>query len=267
MLAEDAFLFDHALIRDATYAAVAKSERARLHEQLARWLDRREALDEVVGHHLEQAVLNRRDVGGDSDGLAREASDRLATAGAQAAWARNNRAAVSLLTRAIALLPRMDPRRLELECEVSVPLKNLWEWRAALELLDDVALRAVELGSRRLELRAGVEQIWPRLVSGDVDGEACTSAAHDAVRACASEGDLLGQARAWLTIVTLEGRLRGRFDAAAEAGKEGRRVLCALRDARRGGLRACVGDGGRPDTRRRGDGVLRVAARATRSPA
>ena len=49
--AEDAFLFDHALIRDATYAAIAKSERARLHEELARWLDRRGELDEIVGHH------------------------------------------------------------------------------------------------------------------------------------------------------------------------------------------------------------------------
>ena len=60
---DDAFLFDHALIRDATYAAVSKAERARLHEQLARWLERRGELDEVVGHHLEQAVENRRATG------------------------------------------------------------------------------------------------------------------------------------------------------------------------------------------------------------
>ena len=46
---DNAFEFDHALIRDATYAAVAKAERARLHEQLARWLDRNDELDENAG--------------------------------------------------------------------------------------------------------------------------------------------------------------------------------------------------------------------------
>jgi hypothetical protein len=64
---EDAFLFDHALIRDATYAAIAKSERARLHEELARWLDRRGEFDEIVGHHLEQASIYRRETGEEAD--------------------------------------------------------------------------------------------------------------------------------------------------------------------------------------------------------
>ncbi len=216
---EDAFLFDHALIRDATYAAVAKTERARLHEQLARWLDRRGELDEIVGYHLEQAVLNQLEVGGSAEHLVEEASERLARAGRQAAWARDNRAAVSLLTRATVLLPRTDVRRLELECELSVPLKNLWEWRAALDLLDDVAVRAADLGNRRLELRARVEQVWPRLTSGEYDVEAASSTALDAVRVCESEGDLLGLARAWFLLVTVEGRLRGQFDGAFEAAR------------------------------------------------
>ena len=215
----DAFLFDHALIRDATYAAVAKSERARLHEQLARWLERRDEPDEIVGYHLEQAVLCRLEVGVSTDHLAEEASERLARAGGQAAWARDNRAAVSLLTRASALLPRTDPRRLELECELSVPLKNLWESRRAFELLDDVAARAVESGNRRLELRARVEQVWPRLISGDVDLEGVLSITQACIRACEDEGDLMGLARTWLLVLTVERRLRGRFDAAVEAGR------------------------------------------------
>ena len=216
---EDAFLFDHALIRDATYAAVAKTERARLHEQLARWLDRRGELDEIVGYHLEQSALLHLELGGDANHLVEEASERLARAGRQAAWARDNRAAVSLLTRAIALLPRTDLGRLELECEVSVPLKNVWEWRAALDLLEDVAVRAADLGARRLELRARVEQFWPRLVSGEVDVAAAQRTALDAVRVCESEDDHLGLARAWILLAMLEGRLRGQFDRAAEAAR------------------------------------------------
>ena len=78
---DDAFLFDHALIRDATYAAVAKFERAQLHERLARWLDQRDALDEVVGYHFEQATLNQREAGGEHASLASAAAVRLGRAG------------------------------------------------------------------------------------------------------------------------------------------------------------------------------------------
>ena len=217
--ADDAFLFDHALIQDATYAAVSKSERARLHEQLARWLDGRGGLDEIVGHHLEQAVVNRRSAGLEGDLLADEASDRLSRAGGLAAWAHDNHAAAALLDRAIELRPRLDPRRLELECELSITLKNLWEWRRALALLDDVAQRAVELGSRRLELRAQVEQVWPHVVAREVDTEAMLRTLGDAVRECEADGDLFGLARAWLTQATVEGRLCGRYDSAVAAAQ------------------------------------------------
>ena len=214
---DDAFQFDHALIRDATYAAVAKAERARLHEQLARWLDRNDELDEIVGHHLEQGVLNRREIGDEAEVLAAQASERLARAGERAAWSRDHRAAVSLLARAIALLHETQPRRLELECLVSVPLKNLWEWRRALEFLEDVARRAVEIGNRRLELRARVEQVWPLIVAGRTDADMTMRLLQEAVRVCEAENDLLGVARAWATLVTVESRFRQRYDAALDA--------------------------------------------------
>src|SRR5262245_42621693 len=50
---EDAFRFRHLLIRDAAYQALAKADRAQLHERLARWLEQRGTglveLDEIVG--------------------------------------------------------------------------------------------------------------------------------------------------------------------------------------------------------------------------
>ena len=215
---DDAFLFEHALVRDATYAAITKTERARLHEQLARWLDPRGELDEIIGHHLEHAALNLREVGDDAEVLAREASGRLAQAGERALWSRDNFAAVSLLERAIGLLAETEPRRLELECLISVPLKNLWEWRRADELLDDVVRRAVAMGDRRLELRALVEQVWPRFIRGRADSETTTSL-HEAVRVFEERNDVLGLARAWFTLAMAEARILGRFDAAVDAGR------------------------------------------------
>ncbi|MDP9482989.1 MAG: AAA family ATPase, partial [Chloroflexota bacterium] len=59
-LAEEAFRFRHILIRDAAYEALAKSDRAHLHERFADWLeaaagDRLGEVEEIVGYHLEQA--------------------------------------------------------------------------------------------------------------------------------------------------------------------------------------------------------------------
>jgi class 3 adenylate cyclase len=65
---EDAFRFRHLLIRDAAYQALAKADRAQLHERFARWLEERGAelveLDEITGYHLEQAFGYRCELGG-----------------------------------------------------------------------------------------------------------------------------------------------------------------------------------------------------------
>ena len=57
---EEGFRFSHILIRDAAYALIPKQRRAALHEQHARWLERRAGRfgnenPEVAGYHLEQA--------------------------------------------------------------------------------------------------------------------------------------------------------------------------------------------------------------------
>ena len=60
---EDAFRFRHLLIRDAAYDSLPKEARAQLHERLADWLEERRSelaeIDELVGHHLEQAHAYR----------------------------------------------------------------------------------------------------------------------------------------------------------------------------------------------------------------
>ena len=59
---QDAYRFRHLLIREAAYAAMPKELRAQLHERYAEWLERTAdesafELDEIVGYHLEQALV------------------------------------------------------------------------------------------------------------------------------------------------------------------------------------------------------------------
>ena len=62
---EDGFRFGHILIRDAAYDSMPKRLRAELHERFAGWVEDHAGegaeLDEIIGHHLEQAyALPRR---------------------------------------------------------------------------------------------------------------------------------------------------------------------------------------------------------------
>jgi DNA-binding SARP family transcriptional activator len=59
------FRFRHALIRMAAYQSIARDDRAALHERFAEWLGRKSPdstpeLHEVLGHHLERAMDDRR---------------------------------------------------------------------------------------------------------------------------------------------------------------------------------------------------------------
>lgn len=70
------FRFRHALIRMAAYQSIAREDRAALHERFAEWLgstspDSTPELHEVLGHHLEQAMDDRR-----ASGIGDEALER-----------------------------------------------------------------------------------------------------------------------------------------------------------------------------------------------
>ena len=223
---DDAFLFDHALIRDATYAAVSKAERARLHEQLARWLERRGELDEVVGHHLEQAVENRRATGQETDDLAAEAGECLARAGERAAWSMDHQAAIRLLERAAALLPQSDTRRLRAECVLGFALKSIGEWRMATDLLRATVQRAEQVGDRKHASWALAEQLWLAITRGTVRDYQLAAAVDEAIRLAAADRDPLVMARAHDAMFMLDsytgrfGAALGDIRAAAEAYEE-----------------------------------------------
>src|SRR5205807_113708 len=77
---DDAYRFRHLLIRDAAYDALPKATRADLHERFARWIEHHGSelveLDEILGYHLEQACVYRRELGLEVDEKLRDDARR-----------------------------------------------------------------------------------------------------------------------------------------------------------------------------------------------
>ncbi|MBI3370032.1 MAG: AAA family ATPase [Burkholderiales bacterium] len=123
---DDAFRFNHALIRDVAYASLTKESRAQLHAQLAAWLERHGAgpvvRDEIVGHHLEQACRYRLELGRNDEvtsALGRRAGELLAAAGRRALDRGEAAASASLLARAARLIEGHEPGHAGLLCALA----------------------------------------------------------------------------------------------------------------------------------------------------
>jgi class 3 adenylate cyclase/tetratricopeptide (TPR) repeat protein len=164
---QDAFRFQHLLIRDAAYEGMAKTDRAELHHRYAAWLESHGSslveLDEILGYHLEQACRYRAEVGTEADAaVARSARRRLFVAGHRAALHQDYPAAVSLLERAAALVP---PGEVDLAVEARLGDALLWAGNGAeaLRRADALAERTGAAGDRTAELcgrlRAGVARL------------------------------------------------------------------------------------------------------------
>ena len=221
----EAVTFGHDLIREAAYLSVTRSDRARLHQRLAEWLgshghDRVPHLDAVIGHHLEQAVRNRRHLGLDdepTDALATRAGERLAAAGAEAFGRLDLPAAEDLLARALALLPedhRIRTRSTQVLAETSLPLGHHAQ---AQRLLADLAERPdVDEAARwsaRLERTRSLTLTDP----GPHDLDVADDVARQALAFFDHEDDDTGRAQALFLRGWLE-LLRGRaVDAEATA--------------------------------------------------
>ena len=122
---ERVYRFHHVLIRDAAYRRVLKEVRADLHVRYADWLTSRagDAVgehDEILGHHLEQAVVYRRELGHQVEpSLVERGVRHLSGAGRRALDADDLANAASLLGRAVGLGPG-DAGLLRDRCEAVV---------------------------------------------------------------------------------------------------------------------------------------------------
>jgi class 3 adenylate cyclase/tetratricopeptide (TPR) repeat protein len=130
--ADDVFRFRHLLIRDAAYEAISKEARAELHERYADHLEtfsgeQLSEFDEIAGYHLEQAFHYRAELGQPDDAgraLGARAAKRLGAVGQRALRRSDLHAAVTLLGRAVALMPPGDPRAANLRCDLAFALRD-----------------------------------------------------------------------------------------------------------------------------------------------
>jgi class 3 adenylate cyclase len=199
VLGDDGFRFRHALIRDATYAAMPKAVRADLHEAFAPWLERQGSEDELVGYHLEQAYWYRADLGRRDNAIAARAGELLGGSGARAAARGDSAAALTLLRRALALLPPQHGTRIELMRELSTALWIDGDVDAAELTLSESIDAARTAGDTRLEWYGRLERAARNAATrGETD--ALVTTARRAVEVFAKLGDDLGLARAWRRI-------------------------------------------------------------------
>jgi class 3 adenylate cyclase len=184
---EDTFRFKHLLLRDAAYEALPKEQRADLHERFAGWMEESvPGLEEIRGHHLEQAYRYRAELGPVDERarqLARRASTLLASAGRRA-WDRADvPATTNLLERAVRLLPDGDPDAVVIYPDLAAAVAEGGDLRRAA----DLNRTAEELGDEATALRARLLRIWIDLMRGAAMGDAVGP-----MRVIVAEAELLG---------------------------------------------------------------------------
>ena len=196
---DDGFRFRHILIRDAAYLGLAKASRAELHEQYANWLAHSAGeLDEIIGYHLEQAFRYRQELGAADDSLSADAGERLARAGRRAVGRGDLPAAITLLTRAAALLPDSHEQRREILPILGSALMRTGDFTRAERFLDEALRVAQAAGDRRMELRTLIDRAFFRTFTkpeGSV--EEIADVADEIIPLLEDLHDDLGLAKAW----------------------------------------------------------------------
>jgi class 3 adenylate cyclase/tetratricopeptide (TPR) repeat protein len=213
---EEAYRFRHLLIRDAAYDALPKAIRADLHERFASWLEERGGdlveLDEILGHHLEQAARYRAELEQPDPVLAERAAERLATAGRRALGRGDDRAAVSLLERSLAL---MRPLRLDIHLEVDLAQAVGADPRRAATLADRAGENAAAAGDSTGEALARVVSAKHRLEYEDTIEE-LTARIEATLPLLEAAGDDAGLAHVYAALGDAANH-RGRFAEQAES--------------------------------------------------
>jgi class 3 adenylate cyclase/tetratricopeptide (TPR) repeat protein len=203
---EDAYHFIHILIRDAAYDGMAKGTRAGLHEAMADWLtrtagDRAGEYEEIVAYHLEQAYRYQAELGPIDDhgrGLAERAAAMLAAAGLRALARNDPPAGMSLLERAIALMPIGDPYRTELLVDLSLAASEAGAYGRAEAALEEAMDRSEAANDDRIRAHAVVALFNLRVITDPtVDLDDAERQTEGAMRVLEAAGDDRGMARAW----------------------------------------------------------------------
>ena len=234
---DDAFRFTHGLIRDAAYASIPKRLRAELHQRFAEWLQPRLGNDVppvIVAHHLERAHDYRMALGsvdGSTAELASRAAHILVDAGGRAHAQGDDRAAGTLLSRAIRLLPADRSEVPSLLVLLATSTFETGDVAGALEIARRAGRLAADTGQRGVELRARMVEL--ALTRGGLEPAGSDAlvaeirAAVDELRALDDEDSL---SHAWKAMIEI-GFLRADFDMVGRASSE--LLACARRTGTR----------------------------------
>jgi class 3 adenylate cyclase/tetratricopeptide (TPR) repeat protein len=155
---EEAYRFRHILVREVVYGSMPKALRADLHERFAGRLERADVAgafeqDEILGYHLEQALLFHRELGADDPELAARAAVRLYAAGQNAFARADLPAAYGFLQRAVDL-GGDDRMHLQAMFALAQVLARRGELERAGALLPDVVEAARAVGDQSLLAQA-----------------------------------------------------------------------------------------------------------------
>jgi class 3 adenylate cyclase/tetratricopeptide (TPR) repeat protein len=225
---QDAFRFRHLLIRDAAYDALAKAARADLHAGFADWLEEHRdgvvELDELLGHHLEQAACYREELGRPDERVASRAAAHLATAGRTAMNRADAHAVARLLDRALTLTrPLGVDVALELDLAEAQPTM-----RERIAVAKAAAARAAAAGD---QAAADIARAFSAQLAGATDHDATERQAalvRAAIPVMEGRGDHAALVHVWQVLGSVA-HVRGRWEDVARAGE------AAIRHARLAG--------------------------------
>jgi class 3 adenylate cyclase/tetratricopeptide (TPR) repeat protein len=227
---DDAYRFQHLLVKDAAYAGLLKQRRAVLHERFVAWADvinrergREAEFEEILGYHLEQAHRYRAELGPlDEHGLELgvRASERLASAGGRAVGRGDVPAAAGLLLRAAAPLPPEHPRRPRLLLQAGESQMEMGAFAEAAETLEEALEQARLVDDVASAAWAEIERLRLGYQTGTIsDTERVVSEAHRLRADLEGIGDPEGLARAWRLLANVE-LFAERWGAAEEAARQ-----------------------------------------------
>jgi predicted ATPase len=233
--------FRHDLVREAAYASLAKSARARLHERHAEWLAGRGSdlpeADARIGFHLETACRYEQEIGaGVPAALVSRAGRRLEAAARVARDRGDLLGEIGFLERALALLGSEEAQGATLLPALVSALLDAGFSSRAEELAERAVRSSASLGLARAGARAAVERERIRLYRHPerFDVAAAVTVVQDAAATLRADADELGQARAAYLMSDLTWLLGDPVTSYADAER-------MLRHARRAGSGFDVG--------------------------
>jgi ATP/maltotriose-dependent transcriptional regulator MalT len=212
-----------------------KEMRAELHERFAGWLERAASkrvleYEEILGFHLEQACRFRLELAPPDDAtwsLGARAGEHLSSAGERALARSDAPAAISLLDRALAVLPPQSPIRPKLLCDLGYALGDRGEFARAEAVLSDARTAAEARNEPSLAAIASMRSTWVQLLAGEALMAESKDDFEQWVHTLEDVGDESAVAEAYSFLGTLlmwAGRCADAMDALEHSASLARRV-------------------------------------------